>query len=171
MLSLLPATTSSLPHLLVQAIGEMLLPIIPHIDDYSCLICTSIAFKPIRLACGHLFCVRYVTFLACYEIEAISLFRTISCLVKMQKRGQDHCPCCRALTVLKADKCKLKIQIGISELKLIWRIVANIDWALLNFMQDWFPQESSIKLKQNEREATQEELEEMGIVDQKCVVM
>ncbi|KAG6827122.1 hypothetical protein H0H92_013142 [Tricholoma furcatifolium] len=48
--------TAKLPRILVQAIGETLLPIIPHLDDYSCLICTSIAFKPIRLHCGHLFC-------------------------------------------------------------------------------------------------------------------
>jgi hypothetical protein len=47
-----------LPRILVQAIHETLLPLIPSIDDYSCLICTGIAFKPIRLACGHLFCVR-----------------------------------------------------------------------------------------------------------------
>ena len=48
----------SLSLLLVQALTETLLPIIPHIDDYSCVICTSLAFKPIRLHCGHLFCVR-----------------------------------------------------------------------------------------------------------------
>ncbi|KAG6914825.1 hypothetical protein DXG01_015126 [Tephrocybe rancida] len=73
-----------LPRVLVQAIGETLLPIIPHLDDYACLICTSIAFKPIRLSCGHLFCVR--------------------CLVKMQKRGNGDCPMCRAPVVLKADR-------------------------------------------------------------------
>jgi hypothetical protein len=71
--------------MLVQAMGEVLLPIIPHIDDYACVICTSIAFKPIRLHCGHLFCVR--------------------CLVKMQKRGKGNCPMCRAPTVLSADRC------------------------------------------------------------------
>ncbi|KLO14694.1 hypothetical protein SCHPADRAFT_826021 [Schizopora paradoxa] len=131
-LSLLPTTTASLPHILVQAIGETLIPIIPHIDDYSCLICTSIAFKPIRLTCGHLFCVR--------------------CLVKMQKRGQDHCPCCRAPSVLKANR-------------------ANVDWALLNFMQDWFPVESEEKLRQNEREAAKEELEELGLGDSRCIIM
>jgi hypothetical protein len=48
----------SMPRLLVQAIGEVLLPVIPHLDDYSCPICTGIAFTPIRLTCGHLFCVR-----------------------------------------------------------------------------------------------------------------
>ena len=50
----------SLSLLLVQALTETLLPIIPHIDDYSCVICTSLAFKPIRLHCSHLFCVRSV---------------------------------------------------------------------------------------------------------------
>ncbi|THU89964.1 hypothetical protein K435DRAFT_781386 [Dendrothele bispora CBS 962.96] len=124
---------SFLPRILVQAIGETLLPIIPHIDDYSCVICTSIAFKPIRLGCGHLFCVR--------------------CLVKMQKRGQDACPMCRAPNVLRADK-------------------SNVDWALLNFMQDWFPVEARKKQKQSEKEAAEEHLVEMGFdPSQKCVIM
>jgi hypothetical protein len=57
-LALLPQPPVSLPRLLVQAIGEILLPIVPHVDDYACLICTSLAFKPIRLGCSHLFCVR-----------------------------------------------------------------------------------------------------------------
>ncbi|RDB26687.1 Transcriptional regulator of yeast-form-adherence 3 [Hypsizygus marmoreus] len=131
---LVPRTQStSLPRVLVQAIGETLLPIIPHLDDYACLICTSIAFKPIRLSCGHLFCVR--------------------CLVKMQKRGSGDCPMCRAPCVLQADR-------------------SNVDWALLNFMQDWFPIESKEKLQQNEREAAREELEELGLnPDQTCRVM
>lgn len=53
-----PSHSVLLPQLLVQAIGETILPIIPHVDDYACVICMSIAFKPIRLSCGHLFCVR-----------------------------------------------------------------------------------------------------------------
>ena len=57
-LALFPQSPTSLPRLLAQAIGEILLPVVPHVDDYSCIICTSIAFKPIRLACGHFFCVR-----------------------------------------------------------------------------------------------------------------
>ncbi|KAF8816422.1 hypothetical protein BYT27DRAFT_7077428 [Phlegmacium glaucopus] len=117
-------TTFSLPRTLVQAIGETLIPIIPHLDDYSCLICTSIAFKPIRLTCGHLFCVR--------------------CLVKMQKRNKNLCPLCRAPSVLAANR-------------------NNVDWALLNFMQDWFPLEANEKLLSNEKEASAEELEELGI--------
>ena len=46
----------------------------------------------------------------------------------------------------------------------------NVDWALLNFMQDWFPKEAKAKLKQNEREAAQEELQELGIADYKCTI-
>lgn len=57
----LPHHCASLPQILVQAIGDTILPIVPHVDDYSCVICTSLAFKPIRLLCGHLFCVRQVT--------------------------------------------------------------------------------------------------------------
>ncbi|KAF7987022.1 hypothetical protein HWV62_127 [Athelia sp. TMB] len=130
-LALLPQASFSLPRILVQAVGETLLPIIPHVDDYSCLICTSIAFKPIRLFCGHLFCVR--------------------CLVKMQKRGQDDCPMCRAPTVITADK-------------------SNVDWALLNFMQDWFPIEAKKKLKSNEREAAEDQLREMGFDTESCII-
>ncbi|EAU86763.2 RING-14 protein [Coprinopsis cinerea okayama7 len=125
--------TTSLPRTLVQAIGETLLPIIPHVDDYACLICTAIAFKPIRLSCGHLFCVR--------------------CLVKMQKRNKGDCPMCRAPVVLSANG-------------------SNVDWALLNFMQDWFPIEAREKLKANEKEAAEEELIELGIDPNKsCIIM
>ena len=52
------------------------------------------------------------------------------------------------------------------------RVIANVDWALLNFMQDWFPLEAREKLKANEKEASEEELREMGIdPNQTCVVM
>jgi len=53
--------STSLPHVLLTSLTETLLPILPSLEDYTCLICTSIAFKPIRLNCSHLFCVRYVS--------------------------------------------------------------------------------------------------------------
>ena len=100
----IPRNIASLPRTLVQAMSETLLPIIPHVDDYACLICTSIAFKPIRLFCGHLFCVRYVCFAAqCMRFMSLIILR---CLVKMQKRGKGNCPMCRAPTVLQADRCE-----------------------------------------------------------------
>jgi hypothetical protein len=79
---------ASLPlHVLIQAIEDKLIPIIPSLDDYSCLICTNIAFKPIRLDCGHMFCVR--------------------CLVKLQRKGKASCPMCRAPSVLIANSSEL----------------------------------------------------------------
>lgn len=77
---------TSLPHVLLASLTDTLLPILPSLDDYACLICMSVAFKPIRLMCGHLFCVR--------------------CLVKMQQRSKENCPLCRSATVLSADKCE-----------------------------------------------------------------
>lgn len=84
MTSLLFAGIITLPHVLLTTITDVLLPIVPQIDDYSCLICGDIAYRPITLDCGHRFCLR--------------------CLVKMQRRGQDACPSCRAPVVLKANK-------------------------------------------------------------------
>lgn len=46
----------SLPHILLSTFTSTLLPIIPSIEDYECLICGDLAFKPIRLNCGHRFC-------------------------------------------------------------------------------------------------------------------
>ena len=48
---------------------------------------------------------------------------------------------------------------------------ANVDWALLNFMKDWFPVEARKKLQQNEREAAEEELQELGLDVRGCILM
>ena len=48
---------------------------------------------------------------------------------------------------------------------------ANVDWALLNFMKDWFPVEARKKLQQNEREAAAEEMRELGLDARGCVLM
>ncbi|SCZ97246.1 BZ3500_MvSof-1268-A1-R1_Chr4-2g07085 [Microbotryum saponariae] len=77
----------SLPHVLLSTFTATLLPVIPQLEDYECAICGEVAFKPIRLECGHKFCVR--------------------CLVKMQKRGQDACPQCRSPVVLRANATNL----------------------------------------------------------------
>ena len=146
-------TFKSLSRTLVQAIGETLIPIIPYIDDYSCLICTNIAFKPIRLTCGHVFCVR--------------------CLVKMQKRNKELCPLCRAPSVLTANKSKWYLWClpGMLISNTIFLLLLdNVDWGMLNFMQDWFPLEAKEKLSSNEREATAEQLEELRI-NPSCLLM
>ncbi|EPQ26974.1 uncharacterized protein PFL1_05609 [Pseudozyma flocculosa PF-1] len=78
--ALLPSSTTgllseSLPHILLSLLSTTLLPILPSVDDYSCAICTSVAWRPVRLDCSHLFCIR--------------------CLVKLQKQGKSDCPLCR----------------------------------------------------------------------------
>lgn len=83
--ALLPSSTTgllseSLPHILLSLLTTTLLPILPSVDDYSCAICTGLAWRPIRLDCSHLFCIR--------------------CLVKLQKSGKKDCPLCRAPNVV-----------------------------------------------------------------------
>lgn len=69
-------------------IANELLSVIPQINDYLCPICFSIAYRPVRLSCTHLFCIR--------------------CLIVMQREEQGHCPLCRADVVMQADSGKLK---------------------------------------------------------------
>ncbi len=64
-------------------IQELLLPIVPQINDYLCPVCFSISFKPVRLRCNHVFCIR--------------------CLIVMQRARQDHCPLCRGNVVMEAS--------------------------------------------------------------------
>ena len=92
------------------------------------------------------------------------------CLVKLQKLGKANCPMCRAQTVLKANRSEFFVRFyrcfsGGSG------FTANVDYALLNFMADWFPLESRAKLRANEREAAKEELEELGLSGQECPLM
>ncbi|CAK5274306.1 unnamed protein product [Mycena citricolor] len=54
----------------------------------------------------------------------------------------------------------------------VFSFKTNVDWALLNFMRDWFPEEARFKLRQNEQEAAQEQMEELGITSQQpCLIM
>ena len=64
-------------------ISEELLTLIPQLDDYLCPICFSVSFKPVRLHCQHVLCIR--------------------CLIVMQRAEQDHCPLCREPGVLEAS--------------------------------------------------------------------
>lgn len=50
---------------------------------------------------------------------------------------------------------------------------ANVDWALLNFMKDWFPIEAREKLQQSEREAAEEQMKELGFKTDAptCIIM
>ncbi|TKY84847.1 hypothetical protein EX895_005927 [Sporisorium graminicola] len=135
--ALLPSATTgilseSLPHILLSLVTTTLLPILPAVDDYSCAICTSVAWRPVRLDCSHLFCLR--------------------CLVKLQRQGKDDCPLCRAPSVVKtADR-------------------RNMDEDADKYLQTWFPREVKEKSKDNEKDRRQEDLEALGLREEKCVI-
>ncbi|OZJ04788.1 hypothetical protein BZG36_01879 [Bifiguratus adelaidae] len=73
---------------LIYAIESRLLTIVPQVDDYSCPVCMNVAWRPIRLACSHVFCVR--------------------CLLQAQAQNMPNCPICRATAaVAKAHAANL----------------------------------------------------------------
>ncbi|KAG0086611.1 hypothetical protein BGZ93_006736 [Podila epicladia] len=77
---------------LTYTIGCQLVSIIPQPDDYACPICMSVAWKPIRLNCGHVFCVR--------------------CLIKAQRKKMVNCPVCRQHnSVMDADASNLDMSL------------------------------------------------------------
>lgn len=67
-----------------QVISTDIVKIVPQLDDYLCPICFSIAYKPVRLACTHFFCIR--------------------CLIKLQRRNEPKCPICRDPVVMNATE-------------------------------------------------------------------
>lgn len=68
-------TGTSIAQSICYILQNRVLTLIPQLEDYTCPICMSIAYKPIRLQCGHLFCVR--------------------CLVKLKQQNKINCPICR----------------------------------------------------------------------------
>lgn len=64
-------------------LSNEVLAIVPQLNDYLCPVCFSISYKPIRLRCRHVFCIR--------------------CMVVMQRSKQTHCPLCRGDVVMQAD--------------------------------------------------------------------
>lgn len=69
-------------------LAQEVVSVVPRVDDYTCPICFSIAWYPVRLRCSHIFCVR--------------------CVIKMQRESKKQCPLCRDEVVMEADLCKYK---------------------------------------------------------------
>jgi E3 ubiquitin-protein ligase BAH len=65
-------------------INEEVLSVIPQLNDYLCPICFSISWRPIRLLCNHVFCIR--------------------CMIVMQRDEKDRCPLCREKVVMEATE-------------------------------------------------------------------
>ncbi|KAL8735665.1 MAG: hypothetical protein Q9166_000834 [cf. Caloplaca sp. 2 TL-2023] len=70
-------------------LSNEILAIVPQLNDYLCPVCFSISYKPVRLTCGHVFCIR--------------------CMVVMQRSRQTHCPLCRGDVVMQADSANLDL--------------------------------------------------------------
>lgn len=68
-----------------------ILAVVPQVGDYTCTICLSICWLPIRLKCDHLFCIR--------------------CMIKLQHRNKKNCPLCRAKTIMDATDANIDIQL------------------------------------------------------------
>jgi E3 ubiquitin-protein ligase BAH len=65
--------------------------LVPQVVDYSCTICLSLCWLPIRLDCQHLFCIR--------------------CMIKMQNQNKRYCPLCRADVVQSANETHIDDQL------------------------------------------------------------
>lgn len=72
-------------------LSQDILAIVPQVADYTCIICLSICWLPIRLDCDHIFCIR--------------------CMIKMQNRNKKSCPLCRASTVLTATEVNIDFKL------------------------------------------------------------
>ncbi|KAI9787747.1 MAG: hypothetical protein M1839_000279 [Geoglossum umbratile] len=110
-------------------VNEELLTVVPQLNDYLCPVCFNISYKPIRLSCSHVFCIR--------------------CMITMQRAGNGHCPMCRGDVVMKADS-------------------TNLDPALMNFLEKYFPTEVKIKQKENMRAVM---IDYYGPEAKECIVM
>lgn len=84
-------TGASLAQKICFVMQLLLLQLVPQLEDYMCPICCLVAFKPIKLNCGHVFCV--------------------TCLVKMKREDKTNCPLCRyELAVALADSSNLDLK-------------------------------------------------------------
>ncbi|KAI4286154.1 MAG: hypothetical protein L6R38_000136 [Xanthoria sp. 2 TBL-2021] len=70
-------------------LSNEILAIVPQLNDYICPVCFSISYKPVRLGCGHVFCIR--------------------CMVVMQRSRQSNCPLCRGDVIMQADSANLDL--------------------------------------------------------------
>ncbi|EGF98445.1 uncharacterized protein MELLADRAFT_95687 [Melampsora larici-populina 98AG31] len=75
---------------MIRVLSERLVEVVPILENYECPICREIAYKPVKMNCGHRFCVR--------------------CLVKLQKSSEDRCPVCRQCVVLDTTPRALELQ-------------------------------------------------------------
>ncbi|KAF2641580.1 hypothetical protein P280DRAFT_399185 [Massarina eburnea CBS 473.64] len=87
-----PQFSQHLAKAVCAEVNTQILSHVPQIDDYSCPMCMDIKWRPVKLGCGHTFCIR--------------------CLIVMQTRKQNRCPLCREKCVEKANSDNLDLELA-----------------------------------------------------------
>ncbi|KAF2011609.1 hypothetical protein BU24DRAFT_495757 [Aaosphaeria arxii CBS 175.79] len=87
-----PDFSTHLAKQVCRTISTDLICTIPQLDDYSCPMCMDLQWRPVRLRCNHVFCIR--------------------CLIVMQTNKQHLCPLCREKTVIDACSDNLDIELA-----------------------------------------------------------
>ncbi|OCK90991.1 RING-14 protein-like protein [Cenococcum geophilum 1.58] len=80
----IPVFSRDLAKAICFQVSQDILTSVPLLDDYLCPICFNIVWRPVKLRCQHVFCIR--------------------CLIVMQRDRNDHCPLCREKGVMEANK-------------------------------------------------------------------
>jgi len=80
----IPVFSRDLAKAIYFQVSQDILTSVPLLDDYLCPICFNIVWRPVKLRCQHVFCIR--------------------CLIVMQRDRNDHCPLCREKVVMEANK-------------------------------------------------------------------
>ena len=130
-------------------VNTQILASIPQLDDYSCPMCFDLKWRPVKLRCGHTFCIR--------------------CLIVMQNKKQHNCPFCREPTVFDVNSGQYSIS-TLYEERLANATVDNLDQELAIFLKKWFPDEVKTKQRYNELMAGIDQYGEV-YASQKCVLM
>ncbi|KAH7138145.1 RING-14 protein-like protein [Dendryphion nanum] len=86
-----PEFSEHLAKAVCAQVNTQILTTIPQIDDYSCPMCMELKWRPVRLRCSHVFCIR--------------------CLIVMQTNKQHCCPLCREKTVIDACSDNLDLEL------------------------------------------------------------
>jgi E3 ubiquitin-protein ligase BAH len=129
---------------LAAQVATDIVSVVPQLNDYLCPICFNIAYRPVRLRCGHLFCIR--------------------CIVMLQRQQRDMCALCRKPVVMDADSSKSpssRYNTNRAD-----NHIANIDPGMTEFLKRYFPEEVKEK-KKDVGKAIAEEV----YGDHKCCIM
>ncbi|KFZ13201.1 hypothetical protein V501_03812 [Pseudogymnoascus sp. VKM F-4519 (FW-2642)] len=118
--------TETMAKAVCAGVSNEIIRIVPQLDDYLCPVCFTISYKPVRLKCNHVFCIR--------------------CMIEMQNANSKHCPLCRGDVVLEADAFRTGADL----------VVASVDKNLTVFLKKYFPKETKAKQQENDIAASVE---------------